>query len=253
MTIDSPKNSHAMALRSLFADSFGEGEAFLDDFFNLAYSPSRARVLTESDEVLSALYWFDCELCGKKLAYIFAVSTARAERGRGLCSALMNDTHAHLRSLDYAGALLVPAEQSLFGFYERLGYKAATGIAEISATASKSAADLRELSPEEYLSLREKFLPTGGVKEGIEVIKLLAKGAKLYTGGDFILAARKSGNELLGIELLGNTEKFSDILASLKCTSGAFRTVGEDRSFSMMLPFTEDLPTPTYLGIALDI
>ena len=253
MTIDMPKISHAMALRTLFADSFGEEDAFIERFFSVSYSPSRARAVIDGEQVKAALYWFDCELHGKRVAYIFALSTAGSERGKGLATQLMKDTHEHLKSIGYSGAILVPAEDSLYGFYERLGYRDTAHIAEFSVTASDKTAEIKEVSSEEYLALREKFLPIGGVKESIELINLLAADAKLYTGKDFLLAARKCGDTLLGIELLGNTEKAPNILAALECSSGKFRTVGEDRKFAMLLPFEKKLSAPTYFGIALDV
>ena len=235
MNIDSPKISHAMALRALFAASFNEDEHFVDAFFSIGFSPERARVITDGEEVKAALYWFDCEVFGERLAYIFGVSTVESERGKGLCKALMNDTHAHLKSLGYSGALIVPAEESLYSFYESLGYSESAGIKEYAVAASKSPAALCEISAEEYCELRERYLPRGGIIESIEMIKLL------------------ESDELIVIELLGKVESAPDILAALGCGSGKFRTVGDTRRFSMLLSFKKSLPSPTYLGIALDI
>ena len=253
MNIDSPKISHAMALRALFAASFNEDEHFVDAFFSIGFSPERARVITDGEAVKAALYWFDCEVFGERLAYIFGVSTVESERGKGLCKALMNDTHAHLKSLGYSGALIVPAEESLYSFYESLGYSESAGIKEYAVAASESPAALCEISAEEYCELRERYLPRGGIIESIEMIKLLESDTKLYTGEGFLLAARKNGDELIVTELLGKVESAPDILAALGCGSGKFRTVGDTRRFSMLLSFKKSLPSPTYLGVALDI
>ena len=253
MTIETPKISHVPALRALFTEAFHDDDGFIDGFFSIAYSPERTRILIENDEIKAALYWFDCRLSDERIAYIFGVSTAKPERGRGLCTALMTDTHEHLRSLGYSGAILVPAEDSLYDFYERLGYRCISGIDEIEVTASKKPADIDEISPEEYYAIREELLPKGGISESIELIRLLASDTKLYTGTDFLLAARKIGGRLVAIELLGNREMAPDITAALGCDRGSFRAIGNARRFSMIKSFKEDLAEPTYFGIALDI
>ena len=108
-------------LKKLWKTVFGDPDAFIDSFFEIAFSPQRCLYLTENNQPVSALYWFDCEYEGGKLAYIYAVATSPEHRGKGLASQLMKDTHAHLKALGYAGAVLKPAS-GLFPFYERLGY-----------------------------------------------------------------------------------------------------------------------------------
>jgi len=254
MIIDEPKNSHAPALRALFADAFGDSERFLDLFFSIGFSPSRARVALEGDELLASLYWFDCECDGRRVAYVYAIATARAHRGRGICRALMTDAHRHLAHLGYSTAMLVPAEPSLFDFYSKLGYRKACGLEEIEAVASESPLPLREISAEEYASVRRRYLPRGAVNEDGAIIRLLSATSKLYTGEGVLLSARKSGSRLIATELLGNTDAAPDILSALDCKSGIFRTPGGSLDFAMYLPLTEDShEPPSYFGIALDI
>ena len=89
MTIESPTPSRVASLRSLWKEAFGDGDAFLDTFFATAYLPSRTRCMVEGGEVVSALYWFDCEYSGKRIAYLYAVATAEKHRGRGYCQSLL--------------------------------------------------------------------------------------------------------------------------------------------------------------------
>ena len=117
MTIDAPKTSHIPALKQLWQEAFGDDDAFLESFFSVAFSPNHCRCLFLSGQVAAALYWFDCSWKEEKVAYIYAVATDKAFRGRGLCSALMKDTHKHLFSQGYRGAALVPGNQGLFQLY----------------------------------------------------------------------------------------------------------------------------------------
>ena len=253
MTIDTPKISHAPVLRRLMMDTFGESDAFLDLFYSVAYSPERARAAYIDDKLVSALYWFDCECGGDRIAYLYAIATDKAHRGCGAASALIRNTEEHLRALGYSSAILVPQSPSLFSFYENLGFNRATEICEFSVEASKRKVALRELSADEFVTERARFLEDGGIKEDVTLIKLLTDNAKFYTGEDFLLAASRTGDHLVGIELLGARDLAPDILASLGCRTGRFRTPGQGRDFAMYLPLSPTATRPTYFGIALDI
>ena len=102
MTIDAPRQEQIGQLRLLWKEAFGDTDAFLDSFFAIAFACDRCRCVTEDSRVTAALYWFDCSCGGKKMAYLYAVATAKDRRGSGLCRALLEDTHAHLKKKGYA-------------------------------------------------------------------------------------------------------------------------------------------------------
>ena len=216
--IGAPTKGDREALRALWHEAFGDGEEFLDLFEREAYSPDRARVLRCDGEISAALYWFDCECEGEPIAYLYAIATAKAQRGRGLCRRLMENTHEHLRSLGFAAALLVPSSASLFGFYEKLGYERATRVREFSCLAAEEDVALVRIDAEEYAALRRKMLPAGGVVQEKENLTYLAAQAELYRGEDLLLAARREGENLIGVELLGDPEAASGIV---KARSGS--------------------------------
>ena len=252
MTIDAPTAKHREALRALWQEAFGDTDAFLDSFEKSAFSPDRCRCITEGNKVLAALYWFDCELKGKRIAYLYAIATAKSHRGCGLCRALMENTHAHLSARGYVGTLLVPSEPSLFAFYEKLGYRPHGFIGELACRTSSETIELRKIDTEEYAALRRKLLPENGVLQENENLAFLATMADLYAGDDFLLAARREETSLHGLELLGNTEKAPAILATLGCTVGNFRIQNGETPFAMYHPLAPKAPIPTYLGLAFD-
>ena len=83
-------------------------------------------------------------------------------------------------------------------------------------------------------------------------MKFLSSQAKFYTGEDFLLAARKEGDRLFGLELLGEASKAGGILSSLGCTEGKFRVIGNERDFAMFIPLKESVIVPTYFAFAFD-
>ena len=254
MIINSPTRLDIPALRAIWREAFGDGDAFLDGFFTTAYAPDRARVARLDGDIAGALYWFDCECDNKKIAYLYAVATAKSQRGKGVCTALMSDTHAHLKSLGYVGAILVPGETSLFDFYKRLNYEIFSGVNEIATTASAHPCRLVKINASRYGQLRRKYLPHGAVIQEGASLDFLATLADFFEGEDFILAARKEGDTLVGLELLGNAspENATAITRALGADKGRFRTPGTKRPFAMCLPLSESFTLPTHFGLAFD-
>lgn len=252
MNIDHPSQKHIPVLKALWREAFGDSEEFINSFFDTAYRTDKCFAVTEGDNVISALYILDCSFEGRKLAYIYAVATSKAYRGRGICKRLMQYTHESLEILGYEGAVLVPGEKSLFDFYERLGYITRGYKRKTECVSSGKIVNIKRIDGEEYGRIRRKYLPFSGVIQENDSLCFLARQAELYAGNDFLLAARREGESLLGIELLGNTHSASDIVCTLGCTDGTFMTVGRDISFAMYLSFGNRNLYPEYFGLAFD-
>ena len=253
MIIDTPKLSDIPALRVLWQESFGDSDEFLDLFFSTAFDTERSRCITVDRTIVAALYWLDCLYKEKRIAYIYAVATAKAYRSRGLCSALMEDTHRHAASLGYEGVILVPGSSELFSFYKKLGYTTCCYVSEFNCAASEVKTELRQLNANEYAKLRRVFLPKNGVVQENENIKFLQTQAAFYAGGGFLLAARCEKDTLYGVELLGDTEAAPFIVRTLGCAKGCFRAPGTDKPFAMYHALSEgSLSPPAYFGWAFD-
>lgn len=233
MIIKQPATTDIPALRDLWKQAFGDTDAFLDIFFSTGFSFDRCRCLTVNGTLASGLYWFDCALGKEKLAYIYAVATGEAFQRQGLCAALMEDTHRHLKDLGYDGAILVPGTEDLRRYYRRFGYENFGGIRQ--KTVSTDA--LRAIDKQEYARLRRQYLPEGGVVQEGETLDFFAAFAKFYAGEGFVLAVTEEN-----AELLGNAPEGKDLCV---------RTPG-DTPFAMYLPLEEHTEKPTYFGIALD-
>lgn len=238
-------------LRRLWQEAFGDSKETLDNFAATGYSPDRCHYLSENEIPVSALYWFDCQLDGRKLAYIYAVATLKPHRGQGLAQKLMAETHEILRSQGYAGAILVP-EEGLFPFYKKIGYKTVSKIHRFVCQAAGEPVALREIDTAEFARLRRKFLPPGGVIQEGATLAWLHTYGKFYAGENFLLSAAEEENTLLVQEFLGDSALSGRILTALGMANGIFCTPGTSQDFAMLLPLTEDCPTPAYFGLALD-
>ena len=252
MRIDFPLPNQHEQLSCLWQEAFGDSEEFVDGFFCTAFSPSRCRCAAVEGELAAALYWMDVRFENQRFAYIYAVAVGKRFRSRGLCAALMADTHAHLALRGYAGALLVPQDEGLRRMYEKMGYRTCTTVAEFSAVAGEKPLTLQRIDREEYARLRRAALPGGSAVEDEESIAYLEMMAFFYRGENILLAAHAENGKLWCPELLGDPASAPGILAALKCREGRFRTSGGELPFAMFLGFADDVKPPKYLGFAFD-
>lgn len=250
MIIDKPKS--VRQLRLLWQQAFGDTDAFLDCFFSTGFSADRCRCVYEGNSLAAALYWFDCSWKGKKLAYLYAVATDRAFRGRGLCRKLMADTHDALKRAGYHGTILVPSQPSLFAFYEKLGYRACAAVAEFTCKAGEAPVPLQQIGPEAYQALRRQRLPENAVLQEDVTLDFLSTYATFYAGQALLLCAYAEEGQLTVCELLGASSAAPGILKALGCEEGKFRSPGKEKPFAMYHPLTQDEAFPEYFGIALD-
>lgn len=230
-------------LAALWTQAFGDSPEFVEKFFQTGFSPNRCRYIQKEGSIAAALYWFDCTAGDRHLAYIYAVATAKAYRGRGLCRRLMEHTHDHLQSLGYDGAVLVPGEPGLFSLYEKLGYRCFSGQKAVSCVLEHTEpSPVRRVTAEEYAALRRRYLPEGAVVQEGAALCYLESYCPLYAGEDFVYG---------GGEFLGNTHRLPGIAAALG-KDITCRIPGTD-PFAMYLPLSQKGQTfPTYFGLALD-
>lgn len=253
MTITVPHKTHIPALRSLWQEAFGDTEEFLNAFFITAFHVDRCRCITLDEKLAAALYWFDCRHMGKRIAYLYAVATAKAYRRQGICHKLMKDTHLHLTKLGYEGTILVPGNSALFELYESMGYHTCSYIREFCCLGEANQISLRRIDKDEYARLRWQLLPPGGVVQEYENLDFLQTQVAFYAGSDFLLASREEAGTFYGVELLGNQAHAPGILHALGYEKGIFRTPGKDIPFAMHCPLGEStLPPPAYFGLAFD-
>ena len=253
MTFDYPTPQQLPLLRRLWQESFGDTDAFLDSFFGEAFSHLRCRCAKENGVTLGALYWFDVLCRDRKIAYLYAVATHPAHRGKGVCRALMADVHALLKEQGYAGALLVPEGDSLRQMYASFGYVPATTISETFCAAGGDPVPIHRVESEEYARLRRRVLPEGGVIQEGEGLRFLSRQVQFYRGSGFLLAAQiLEDGSLFAPELLGSIDAAPGILRSLGCPQGTFRTPGSRQPFAMFLPLKEEAQPPAYFGFAFD-
>lgn len=252
MTFEHPGKDQIPQLIRLWKEVFGEYDGFWELFLDTAFSPDHCRCITKDGQVMAGLYWFDCSCEGDKIAYIYAVVTDPRHRGKGLCRKLMADVHDLLKDRGYDSVMLVPADEDLRIMYRKMGYEDCTRISSLTCTAGEFPVEVRNIDIAEYATLRRKLLPEKAVlQEGVQ-LPFLAAQAQLFTGEDFLLAAWLNGENLHGMELLGNTTTAPGILRSLGCEKGVFQIPGDEKPFAMIYKLHEQAVIPEYFGFSFD-
>ena len=250
MNIDYPVQSQIDDLKALWKEAFKDDDAFLEHFYTFGFSPDRCRCLSVDGRVAAALYWFDCHCQGKPLAYLYGVATAKSFRGKGMCRALVENTHSHLKQLGYAGELLVPAEEDLCRMYEKMGYTHCASVAEPMIQAEGDPVQMQQIDSAQYCRLRREYLPENGVVQEGDSIDFLQTMADFYVGEDFLVCISRD-EEFFAPELLGNADAAPGILTAMRSNRGKFRMPGEEKPFAMYYPLS-DAGAPGYFGLAFD-
>lgn len=252
MTIDYPAAGQVSQLKALWKAAFGDPDAFIDPFFEIAYAPERCRCIIIDGQPAAMLYWFETTCGGQRFAYIYAVATDPAFRNRGLCRILMEDTAAVLKGEGYDGMLLYPASEGLIRMYAKMGFAHCTTVREFECEAAGEPAALRRIGKAEYARLRRQYLPDGGAVQEGAMLDFLASQAEFCAGENWVAAVSSYDGKLHCQELLGDTGTAPGILKTLGEKKGVFRTFGAEKPFAMGYAFSEKCKFPGYFGLPLD-
>lgn len=248
MHIDEPRREDIPALRHLWQEAFGDDEDFIDGFFATGFREGCCRCLKTGDRVAAALYWFDCGLGEKKLAYIYAVATDKAYRGRGLCRSLTEDTHRHLRDLGYDGWLLVPANEKLFTMYEKMGYRPFCPMQWVTV-AAHGAIPLRPVTEARFQEKRRSLLPPGGILQEGPSIGYLATFCAFYEGEGCLLTVTRQGKTLQVQEYLGDRDLLGGAIGALGAENALVHLPGGE-PYAMYFGEMADL-SGCYFGLSM--
>lgn len=124
-------------LREIYREAFGNDGEFEDRLFSLC--GEYCRTVLCGDKAAAMLFALPCEISipGKSFYayYLYAAATKKAYRGKGYMSGLINDLIKEGKPI-----FLKPANEGLFSFYERLGFKKFSAV--VSAGSPKTARPL---------------------------------------------------------------------------------------------------------------
>ena len=256
MKFELAKKSDLGALTKLWQCCFGDEVAEIRSFWDKTFDKIQVFVAREGQSILAMTCVLPTTLVDEEgeahsCGYFYAVCTHPSARGKGLCKKLMDYAQKNCKA-DYAA--LVPAEESLFGFYEAMGYKTVFFNSEYTVS-PKKAAKIRPATPEVYRSIRELQLYDNFLSYDEFLLPCAGQLYRIETDeGLYCACAYKKDDTLLIRELLPDSpEAAAALCAHLNCKSATVRTMGEDKPFGMLKALKGGaLPEIGYLGLALD-
>lgn len=115
------------AIAALWGQVFGDDGAFLAEFYRLCVPYDQMLVLAEDSVVRSILCAPEMTMRlpnekALKCGYMYALATDPEARNQGFGREMMRYGEAHLKNEGADCAILVPAEPSLFRFFDSLDY-----------------------------------------------------------------------------------------------------------------------------------
>ena len=235
-----------------------DSEEFAKEFIK-RYFKKNCRYTVKDGKIISMLFLFECLLYVNSRAYsasyLYAAATLPEMRGKGEMRQLIERVK---REEIEKGRIIVtrPADEYLFSFYKKLGFKTAFYYDEyVYSAKGADAPELEEISSAEYYKKREELLkeiPHLTLKE----TKEFAVSDMLLLGGDGICCAVDLSEETpLVYEFLSEMDNGEEaVLRYIGKDTAVFKGRGMKTPFAMLLSYDEDieLPNRMYMGIAME-
>ncbi len=152
-------------LRLLWQEAFGDGEDYMNLYFDRRFKPHETYILQRDGKLVSMMTAMRVSLRtpdGSTLngRYIYAVATQKDNRGKGCAKTLDRYMASDLQKHGVSFTCLVPAEDSLHRFYAAQGYQETfpryTGT--LARSASFDQTDIRPCPFTRFSAMRARFL-----------------------------------------------------------------------------------------------
>ncbi len=261
-------------IQILWEAVFGDSPDNIDAFLSAHFSVDAGLLFLEGGALCGMLWMLPLTLISGNMEYparyVYAVATDPAFRGRGIATDLIERAHDVMAACGEAASLLVPASESLFGYYAKRGYRTAFSIdvAEFGASALESfPADGTSgpCAPRAFAQIRDAAFSGSSLyarwDEGAVAYACAGMSLTRLARGDGVGCAlwEQDGDGVLVRELALLGMRVSDAMAILHRTVGAssyrVRLPGGDMPFGMikwLIPEPRGARGPGYLSLALD-
>ena len=228
------------SLKRLWKIAFGDDDSYIEAFFNNCYRPGSAIVAEIGTAAASAIYVLDAGSLNTPeplpCSYSYALATLPEYSGLGLGEKVTRAAIAHSFQMGYKCNIICPADESLFPYYEKMGYKRFFKVRSSvfsKSTTSAKIGSIAEITGEEYGKIRKGLLPPLSVfqppafLEHQSALCTLSKGAlvRLNLGEPGCAAVERSENGKLFVKELLIPEPFLTDAMTLICDYFSAKTL----------------------------
>jgi len=132
-------------------------------------------LLFKEEKVLGMLSMLPVTLNGKKGRYIYAVATDEKARGKGISTKLLEFANEFIKKSGEDFSVLVPAEKSLFTFYQKRGYTTLSCVRKQCFSGKNKDMEVKKITAECYFEKREAFFNKNLIKWDISELLYVEK------------------------------------------------------------------------------
>ncbi len=227
------QKSDEKQLAELFSSVFGDSEEVAVNILSKFAGIENVFLAQDGDAIIASLCAVPVTLQGRKGAYYYGVCTRPDQRGKGVMSALMDFTRQQLAQRGWQFAVLIPASQSLFGFYQQRGFEKAFGLRRFERPIRRNLwaqADFDTVTAKGLEALRRQYAPDSVFLNNAGFILVLTD---LYTLGGTIVSNQdgygiyfKKDDTLEFVELFAEGDRAAEkLMEAARDKTGAERAV----------------------------
>ena len=119
--------------KHIWMTCFGDNDEYTDFIFSRLITPDKVLAFSNPDgQVVGMLclqpFTLQTLSGTADVVYIFGVATLPQWRGKGIASQLLRETQNRMSASDVVAAVLVPAGEKMFPFYEKHGFQTAFSV-----------------------------------------------------------------------------------------------------------------------------
>ena len=234
-------------LKVIWKLCFGDEDRYIDFYFDNRDWETETAVLLIDNQIVSMMAMIPVDIAGQSAckfnaSMIYAVATHPDFQKQGLADRLMEYCNHYLLAKQISLTMLVPADNDLFRYYRKRGYKEAFPVRQVELNnydiegmtdTLSSGCRLYPAKPFEYNEMRRSFL-TGYsyIDYQDEEISFQKKESQLF------------GSDIYGIELKAFTDERNGAVGVNGCA--AIERISEDKVIVKELLLSEN-----YLPVAL--
>ncbi|MDR1681120.1 MAG: GNAT family N-acetyltransferase [Prevotellaceae bacterium] len=211
-------------LKHIWEVCFDDSEAYTDLYFSHVYAPENTLVHTVAGRAVAMLSLLPATLVTpagtRKARYVYAVATLPAFRGKGFSRQLLAQADARMRAEGCELAVVMPASDTLVGFYAQQGFVPAFSRRAVwlplfpthtgSTRSFLNGIPLGDTDDELQMlaALRERFFTANGgcfVRWDTGILSYAIRECRLASGGAFYFPDCGAGDGYIIVERRGDT------------------------------------------------
>ena len=186
------KESDRKNIIDLWHEAFGDSQAEIEFFLDNCPKAENTLVYEADGRIVSMLFLLEGEMQIKNKSYpsyyLYAACTLNEYRGRGLMAELLGFAKKTAADRDFYFICLLPADKSLYNYYEKFGYKTVFKKKILKIKRNNACADCF-INTEDNIDIddirNKAFMPFDMFRWNNQALKFAFVHHKLYGGQSF--------------------------------------------------------------------